>query len=522
MRLNVATFELRAYQDKMIRNLAVMIHTGKRRIVGQLATGGGKTVIFCAISQRYTAKSGKRVLILVNRIELLEQTRLTAYNAFGITCQHIVAGMKHIPDADIYVGMVESVNNRVLKLSNIGLVIIDECHIGSFNKLHQHFTQQIIIGFTATPLSASKKLPLKTYYEDIVCGVDIPDLIAQGALCQNVTWAPKETVDRLQLAVRGNDFDEQNMMQAFSKPKYISNTISAYERWAKGTKTIIFNVNIFHSKEVTKAFQAAGYDCRHLDGEMAKDDRKEILQWFKETPDAILCNVAVATTGFDEPSIETVIVNKATMSMPLWLQMCGRGGRPTPSKLMFTIIDMGGNAVVHGDWCNPRDWYGLFHNPPKPGASTTSPVKNCPQCDAIIPASAKQCPFCGYLYPAKEIPLEIALHDFIVITKGIDVAALTAKHQNKKLYYVFYEIGRQIVANAAKTVEEMDDERAAFVIGEYFKRGKEWANSHKKRFEQWHKNRAMEFALEQLKLNFQTWQPKETTLDFIKTELKIK
>jgi superfamily II DNA or RNA helicase len=384
--------QLRDYQEKLITGLATKLSEGLRKIIGQLATGGGKTVVFAGICYRYIMKSKKRVLILVDRKELLHQTRKTAYNAFGLTCQPIVAGMKFIPDADIYVGMVETSHRRMeqIKQKGIGLVIIDEAHKGAFTKMHEHFPEQLIIGFTATPLSSSKKNPLKNYYDDIVCGVDIPELISNGHLCQNITWAPKETVDRLSLSVKGNDFDDRLMGETFSRPKYITNTVSAYEKWAKGTKTIIFNVNISHSEEVTKEFTSKGYNCRHLDSEMPKEVRDEILAWFAATPDAIMCNVGIATTGFDEPTIETVIVNKATLAMTLWLQMCGRGSRPTPAKSMFTVIDMGGNAIYHGDWNQSRDWEDIFHNPPKPGKATAAPVKSCPKCDAIVPASARK------------------------------------------------------------------------------------------------------------------------------------
>lgn len=500
--------KLRDYQERLINGLSSKLST-LRKIVGQLATGGGKTVVFCGISHRYITKSKKRVLILVDRKELLKQTRKTAYNAFGLECHPVVAGNKYIPDADIYVGMVETVFRRIdkFKEKNIGLVIIDEAHKGAFNKLHEHFQEQLIIGFTATPLATSKKKPMKMFYEDIVCGVDIPELIADGHLCQNITWAPKETVDRLTLEMNSRgDFDDTIMGNAFSKPKYITNTVNAYEKWGKDTKTIIFNVNIFHSKEVTNEFVSRGYNCKHLDGEMGKEEREEILLWFANTPDAILCNVGIATTGFDEPTIETVMVNKATMSMPLWLQMCGRGSRPTEQKSMFTIVDMGGNAVYHGDWNQSRNWEDIFHNPPKPGKATAAPVKSCPMCDAIVPASTRKCAHCGYTWESKDIPVEAELHEFIVVTKGIDVQKIMDDNLHRKEYYAFHEIGRRLADDAKKTIPQMTDEIAQYILGKYFDLGREWCHKHHKKLNQWHKARAQEVLYEHLERRFKDWQ----------------
>jgi superfamily II DNA or RNA helicase len=145
------------------------------------------------------------------------------------------------------------------------------------------------------------------------------------------------------------------------------------------TKTIIFNCNIDHSKKVNEAFGAFGYPSRHLDGEVDEHARRATLLWFKNTPGAILNNIGVLTTGFDEPSLQTVIVNKSTMSLPLWLQMTGRGARPFPEKQFFTIIDMGGNALTHGDWSDSRDWSYEFQNPDKP-KNGEAPTKVCVGC----------------------------------------------------------------------------------------------------------------------------------------------
>jgi superfamily II DNA or RNA helicase len=218
---------LRKYQEDGVLQLSKKLASGKRKVILQCATGGGKTIMFSAIANRYIQKSGKSVLILVHRKELLQQTRRTLYNAFQISSQIIIAGMHHIPPAAVYVGMVESVNKRIDQLQNIGMVIIDEAHLNIHYKMHDHFPTQFIIGFTATPLSANKRKPLNLYYEDIVCCVDIPDLIREGALCQNVTWAPRDTVERATLTVKNGEYDEGLMALSFSKPKYVNNTVTA-------------------------------------------------------------------------------------------------------------------------------------------------------------------------------------------------------------------------------------------------------------------------------------------------------
>jgi superfamily II DNA or RNA helicase len=64
---------------------------------------------------------------------------------------------------------------------------------------------------------------------------------------------------------------------------------------------------------VYETFREAGYPIRHLDNTSSTEERKDILQWFKKTPD-ILTSVGILTTGFDEPTVDTIILNRATKS----------------------------------------------------------------------------------------------------------------------------------------------------------------------------------------------------------------
>jgi hypothetical protein len=102
------------------------------------------------------------------------------------------------------------------------------------------FPKPLIIGFTATPISASKKDPLKNHFQDIVCGIDIPDLIklwkqdpTQG-LVENRTFHIAN-VNRKDLKVASNgEFDERLMGNLFSGVKHVQNTIAAYQKYGLG------------------------------------------------------------------------------------------------------------------------------------------------------------------------------------------------------------------------------------------------------------------------------------------------
>jgi superfamily II DNA or RNA helicase len=477
---------LRPYQENFINNIAASLRSHKR-VVAQLATGGGKTVCFSAICDRFTARNSSDILILVHREELLAQ----ATKAIRLPSQKVVAGMKSIPHARVYVAMVETAYKRLDKFQNIGLVIVDECHIGNFTKVIEHFTDSYIIGFTATPLAARKTNPLRNYFQDIVCGIDIPELIEQGYLCPEITYSAKSIVDRAKLKMKAGDFDASQMAAAYKSPKYIETTINAYKQHSLGRKTIIFNCNVEHSMAVNAAFQSAGFNSRHLDAD--SPDRAEVLQWFANTPDAILNNIGIATTGFDQPDIETVIVNKATASMPLWLQMCGRGARPHDVKLAFTIIDLGGNCETHGLWSAHRNWSNIFHNPKKPG-NGVAPVKSCPECDALHHTAKKVCDAiptgqlfpCGYIFPQIVVKDE-GIDEFIQIGRKLDVKKIIEQNANHKEYRSLFDLVERLALSAKITLKEINESNIPLIEKKNHELARLWCKEKNRRFNAFHR-----------------------------------
>lgn len=489
---------LRYYQEKGIRDCASQFANGTSSLVYQLPTGGGKTVIFTEITHRYLQRNEKSVMIVVHRSELMTQTRTKLFKEYDIAACEIKAGMKHVPHARVYVCMVESLNKRITQLKNIGLLILDECHIAVHNKIIDKMDIPLILGCSATPISSNKKEPLNKRYQTIVLGPQISELISNKFLCQNITYAPRTGIDRDNLKMRGGDFDEIEMGKEFSKPKFVINTVDAYRRWALGTKTVVFNVNISHSHSVLNEFISQGFNARHLDSNCTEEERLDVLRWFKVTPDAILCNVGILTTGFDEPTIETVVVNKATNSIALWLQMTGRGSRiidtrlskdlDAPEKYSFKIIDMGMNAITHGDWCDDRDWNDVFQNPVKKSKNSVAPCKNCPQCEAILHASVLECKYCNFIFPPKEVATEELLQDYIILTKNIDVQRLINENVANKEYFTFFKLVRDHAKMFRRTGKKLNDETFAFVLESCQTDCKKWCQLNGKKFNQWHKN----------------------------------
>lgn len=440
---------LRKYQLMAVQAVE---NTSHKNVLLQMPTGSGKTFTFCEIAKRHFAEHMTKVLILVHRAELLDQ----AFKSLGERCFRIEAGVKNIPhDFDYYVGMVETLSRRLAILPEFGRVIIDECHIGNFKKTpFFHMDNCKVLGVTATPVCET---PLSSHYSEMILPVTVSDLINDKHLLNcDVYGFASDLVSKQNFKTIRGEFDEKQMEDFYSSEKMVRNVIEAY--WSKiaGQKTLIFNVNIKHNDSVYSALKEEGLNVYKITGETPAHERKEVLSRFKSEPDAIICNVGVLTTGFDEPSVKAIILNRATKSLSLYLQMIGRGSRLFEGKEKFTVLDLGKNTTRHGFYDNNFDWQTFFtHGTKKDKGNKESamPIKECPECGFTLHTRIVTCPNCNHDFEEarmaqakeeKEQKLFLLIRDKPINIPSQKLYEL-AKERGWKPYAVLHKIAEHIV-----------------------------------------------------------------------------
>lgn len=419
--------ELREYQKKVINEVKNHLKTNDRCCVS-LATGGGKTVIFSNLVKDLLADKVK-ILICVHREELVHQTSKT----LPIEHNLIIPNHKNKDELNITVAMVQTLNNRIKKgvidINDFDYVIVDECHRGEFMKvIDKKVFRNKLIGFTATPNYEKSellyicevcgnqshknekchnrkrekyrnKVPLSKYYDTVIKGVEINELIEQGYLVQDENFTlSNEDLGLLEDDDKGG-YTEQSQSLVFGSRKALQNSLDVYNEFAKGKKTIIFNPNTIVNRELCKLMQEQGINAKMYDSKNSDEHRAELIEWFKNTNGAVLLNVQIFTTGFDCTDVEVVFLNKKTKSINLFLQMVGRGGRITDKifKPTFKVIDLGANVEDFGKWSEPRDWSEYFYNSglKKVGKPQPQKIRICHSCEAINSANSLVCVNCG-------------------------------------------------------------------------------------------------------------------------------
>lgn len=380
-------------------------------VLGQAATGFGKTIVGAHIAESAAAK-GRRVIFSVHRSNLLDQTTATL-REFGIPHGFIVAGAKYEVRHPVAIASIATLARRLERIPAPDLLVIDEAHLSmaaTWAKVVNFYRERgsRILGLSATPSRLDGR-PLSDLFGALVCGPSTRWLMDSGFLSEYRAFAPSQ-IDLTGIKVKLGDYDREALEAAANKPALTGDAARHYARLAPGTRALAYCVSIRHSRDVAAHFTAEGIPAAHLDGTTPGAEREQIIRAFADGAIQVLCNVDLVTTGFDlsaqvgrEVPVETIIGLRPTASLALHLQMLGRGLRRKPHPAIF--LDHAGNLARHGFPDDPREWT-LEGRQGKQAAPPAPLVRHCPHCHALHRGAV--CPECGYQHPTQARRIEQA------------------------------------------------------------------------------------------------------------------
>ena len=248
-------------------------------------------------------------------------------------------------------------------------ILVHNCHHfgerNSTGKVISRFKNAKVLGFTATPCRLDGK-GFDGFFEELICGIDISELIAQGHLCRYELYTAPLDKDALKkVRTTAGDYNEKDLAEVMERTIVLNSLVDNWERLAKGKKTVVFAVNVEHSRKIVDLFLGRGVAAEHLDGATPMKERADILQRFREGKTLILSNCNIISEGFDLPSIECVQFARPTKSLTLYLQQAGRALRPEAGKEKALFLDHANNTQTHGLVDEFRVWKlkGVFRCP---------------------------------------------------------------------------------------------------------------------------------------------------------------
>lgn len=305
------------------------------RLLAVLPTGSGKTVLFAWLARR---RLPQRTLILAHRDELIDQAIQKIRTATGIEAQKEKAQWTASLSAPIVVASVQTMIRRLDRWpsDHFGLVVADEAHHAisdSWQKVLTHFKAQVL-GVTATPDRGDKRT-LGSYFEAVAIDVPLVDLIRQEFLCPITIKSVPLRIDLNEVHLQAGDFSDEELAHVLEP--YLGTVAREIREQASFRKTLAFLPLIDTSLKFVAACNQVGLVAKHVDGQ--SPDRKEILQRFAAGEFDLLSNAMLLTEGYDEPTIDCIVILRPTRSRPLYAQMCGRGTRIHEAKENLLLLD---------------------------------------------------------------------------------------------------------------------------------------------------------------------------------------
>lgn len=346
---------LRPYQVSTLREVEKAFAQGHRRLCIQVPTGGGKTVIAAEIVRRFN----RRVLYVVPSVEILEQTRAKLL-AVGIVPELLRAGQwPRLSRQRVVLAMAQTLQRRMALVHSSpwypDLVIVDEAHrlLDAHEEMLALFPVPSL-ALTATPVRLDGK-SLARVWPLLVQGPSVPTLQKAGALCpvQSVDWP---IGDLRGLRVRMGDFDQASLERRLLDSGAPAEASAAWAAYLRGRRSIAFCPGRELSQGLVGALRAAGAKAEHLDGRTADSTRAAVLAALAAGELDVVSNCGLFIEGLDVPSIDGVILATSTQSVSRYLQMAGRGMRPSSGKRGLVLIDHGRCASRLGPVDADRDW----------------------------------------------------------------------------------------------------------------------------------------------------------------------
>lgn len=352
--------ELRPYQNEAVASVESEFSRGIRSTLIVLATGCGKTIVFSHLAAREVRRGG-RVLILAHRGELLTQAIDKLRAATGIE-----AGLEKAEETSdvsfdelpytVVVGSVQSMKSqkRLKRFApdEFTLIVIDECHhalTGTYRAVIDHFPKARLLGVTATPDRGDLR-DLSEVFETIAYEYSIVDAIKGGYLSPIFVQTVPLRIDLSGVAVQSGDFQASSLGSALDP--YLRQICREIKERCHDRKTIVFTPLIATSRKMLSLLGEAGItEVREVNGE--SPDRAETLSWFANAPrGCVLLNSMLLTEGYDEPSVDCIVVLRATKVRALFVQMVGRGTRLAQGKENLLLLDFLWLTASH-DLCRP-------------------------------------------------------------------------------------------------------------------------------------------------------------------------
>jgi len=333
--------KLRPYQIESKESVKIEWSKGIKNTLLVLPTGCGKTIVFSKIIED-CVRLGERVLVLAHRGELLSQAADKLSKSTGLQCATEKAEESCLGSwFRVVVGSVQTLmrEKRLAQFPEdyFDTIIIDEAHhciSDSYQRVLSHFNKAKVLGVTATPDRSDMK-NLGQFFESLAYEYTLPKAIKEGFLTPIKAQTIPLKIDLTGVGTQAGDYKAGDLGTALDP--YLYQIADEMQKICLERKTVVFLPLVKTSQKFREILESRGFKAAEVNGD--SEDRAQVLEDFDKGKYNILCNSMLLTEGWDCPSVDCVVVLRATKARSLYSQMVGRGTRLFPGKDHLLLLD---------------------------------------------------------------------------------------------------------------------------------------------------------------------------------------
>ena len=396
-------FKLRPYQREAISEIYQFFKAKKSGML-YAPTGAGKTVMALKMISDAVGR-GRRVLFCCHRTKLIYQTKKTLEKQ-GIHCGVIFGKRPDLydPDAPVQIAMIQTLQNRELP-ENIEFVIFDEAHSSIYWKISKQIIDKYsggllfnspcyFLGLTATPWRTQKNEGYCQFFQFCVRCPDPIELIKQGFLTPPRLYGHGGILDFSKLELRNGDYTKESL-KAVLDYEYNCHVVAKSLDFIRGKKGILVAASVSQCEQLCQMFNEEGIKSKIIVGDTSEFLREQFFNNLRTGKINLICSVNCLCEGFDEPSLEYIIIARPTHSKAMLIQICGRGLRRHPDKKEVLLLDFGECFKRLG---RPTSKLQISLCPGRKRNDNYGTMKECPSCHTYVSIFAQICPECGYSF----------------------------------------------------------------------------------------------------------------------------
>lgn len=370
-------------------------------------TGTGKSIVPAIfIESVLKIWPTQRFLLLTHVAELIKQNSEVLKEVWSNAPLGIYsAGLKQKnPVMPIVYAGIQSAKNNPHLFSHRDIIFIDEAHLINTDDASMYLTflatmklinpHVKIIGMTATPFRMGMgMLTDGGIFTDIVhdlCSMEnFNKLIADGYLCPLRPVRTRVELDVSSVGMSKGDFNQGQLQHAVDIANVTWEGLREFVEAAKDRRSwLLFASGIEHATHIAEMLAQMGIDCAAVHSKQSDEYNEKAITAFKNFQLRAIVNYGKLTTGFNHPQIDALAIFRPTMSVPLWIQLLGRGTRPADGKLDCLVMDYARNTPRLGPVNDPMI-------PRKKGSGGGEvPVKVCDFCGVFNHIKNKTCSHC--------------------------------------------------------------------------------------------------------------------------------